>query len=252
MCPLNAALYFWQNNGMKNITRKDTGNGGQITTSLTILSTCILWPCGLINNEKRHCWIKIIKLQVNLFVTEFIEHFLLRNFIVVNVSPRLCQINNKNISMDETPLVLLVMILALTIVVRVQTCVSYKMRRYIGYNPGSCEMVDLDSTAKGVDCVQRCNKTTTVRVQNIKKIDTQGLYFWMSSALDWTIPSNASNQKYDHDKNSLSHSQGMYLRMKFSLISCIVFWKIWQNVCLAMIPQSVHTYPEGDLLSSRF
>ena len=72
--------------------------------------------------------------------------------------------------MDETRLVLLVIFLIPTIVVPVETCVSFKMKRNIRYDPGSCEMVDLDLTVKGVDCVQRCNKTSMVRIQKIQNL----------------------------------------------------------------------------------
>ena len=71
--------------------------------------------------------------------------------------------------MDETQLVLFMMILVTTLMVTSsKTCVSYKIKRNISYDPGSCTMVDLDSTVTGVDCVQRCSENSTVRIPKVK------------------------------------------------------------------------------------
>ena len=83
-----------------------------------------------------------------------------------------------DIRMDETQSVLFMMILVTTLMVTsAKTCVSYKIKRNISYDPGSCTMVDLDSTVTGVNCVQRCSENSTVRMSKVKIVKIPLLFF---------------------------------------------------------------------------
>ena len=221
-----------------------------------------VWPSGLIDNQKRS-WIKAAKLQLNTFVTElrlFIEDFLLWNSVVAKSQQMICQINCKNISMDDTPLVLLVILIAPTVVFTEKTCVSYRMKRNIGYDPGSCEMVDLDSTARGVDCVDRCNKTSTVRVQKYNNWHPKTLFLdifcietitditfspqklhekdFLAEEVQWTCVPWIHQWWWGHDrKQFFTFRRSVWnLGTKFPLILCIIFWNFLQSIGFAIPP----------------